>query len=70
MINLLQNFLVPTDAQGGAVGGGGENDAGMLQALQESIRDFIRDIGIINPGEEQFQQPQDNDDDENNNEFD
>jgi len=42
----------------------------MLQALQESIRDFIRDIGIINPGEEQFQQPHDNDDDENNNEFD
>jgi len=42
----------------------------MLQALQESIRDFIRDIGITNPGEEQLQQPPDNDDDENNHEFD
>jgi len=42
----------------------------MLQALQESIRDFIRDIGVINPGEEQLQQPPDNDDDENNTEFD
>jgi hypothetical protein len=42
----------------------------MLQALQESIRDFIRDIGVINPDGEQLQQPHDNDDDENNNEFD
>jgi hypothetical protein len=39
----------------------------MLQALQESIRDFIRNMGVINPGEDQ---PQDNEDDENNNEFD
>ncbi len=53
------------------MGGGGENDAGMLQALQESIRDFIRDIGVINNGEDQFQQPPaDDDDNENNNEFD
>ncbi|CAF2321368.1 unnamed protein product [Rotaria sp. Silwood2] len=70
----LENFLVARDAQAGAVGGGGgaeENDAGMLQALQESIRDFIRDIGITNIGEDQIQQPPaDDDNDENNNEFD
>ncbi|CAF1120294.1 unnamed protein product [Rotaria sp. Silwood1] len=70
----LENFLVAPDAQAGAVGGGGgaeENDAGMLQALQESIRDFIRDIGLTNTGEDQLQQPPvDDDNDENNNEFD
>ncbi|CAF0877767.1 unnamed protein product [Rotaria sordida] len=69
----LENFLVAPDAQAGAVGGGGvgENDAGMLQALQESIRDFIRDIGLTNIGEDQLQQhPADDDNDENNNEFD
>lgn len=44
----------------------------MFQALQESIRDFIRDIGVTNLGEDQLQQqqPPPNDDDENNNEFD
>jgi hypothetical protein len=42
----------------------------MLQAIQESIRDLIRDIGVTNIVEGQFQQPPENDDDENNNEFD
>ncbi len=36
----------------------------MLQAIQESIRDFIRDIGVMNPGEDQPPPPPDNDDDE------
>lgn len=40
----------------------------MLHALQESIRDFVRDMGIVNPNEEQ--QQLDNDDEENNDEFD
>ncbi|CAF1066332.1 unnamed protein product [Adineta steineri] len=69
----LENFLVDPNAQGGAVGGGGgggENDVGMLQALQESIRDFIRDIGVTNIHEDQLQQPPGEDDNENNNEFD
>ncbi|CAF1032501.1 unnamed protein product [Adineta ricciae] len=72
----LDNFLVAGDAQAGAVGGGGtaaaENDVGMLQALQESIRDFIRDIGVTNTDENQLQQQQQppDDDDENNQEFD
>ena len=66
---ILQNFLVPADAQGGGAVGG-ENDVGMLQAIQESIRDLIRDIGVTNLVEGQFQQPPENDDDENNNEFD
>lgn len=39
----------------------------MLQALQESIRDFIRDMGVMNITDEQHQ---DNIDDENNHEFD
>lgn len=47
----LKNFLVPDNAQGGAVGGAAadnpENAAGMLQALQESIRNFIQDIGTV-----------------------
>ena len=48
-----------------------ENDAGMLQALQEGIRDFIRDIGINNLGEDQPQQQHDEEDyDEDNHEFD
>jgi hypothetical protein len=42
----------------------------MLQALQESIRDFIRDMGVANLGEDQLQQPPADDDDENNHEFD
>ncbi|CAF3699891.1 unnamed protein product [Adineta steineri] len=69
----LENFLVDPNAQGGAVGGGGaggDNDVGMLQALQESIRDFIRDIGVTNIHEDQLQQPPGEDDNENNNEFD
>ncbi|CAF1114251.1 unnamed protein product [Adineta steineri] len=65
----LENFLVDPNAQGGAVGGG-ENDVGMLQALQESIRDFIRDIGVTNIHDDQLQQPPGEDDNENNNEFD
>ncbi|CAF1213181.1 unnamed protein product [Adineta steineri] len=65
----LENFLVDPNAQGGAVGGG-DNDVGMLQALQESIRDFIRDIGVTNIHEDQLQQPPGEDDNENNNEFD
>ncbi|CAF2071437.1 unnamed protein product [Rotaria magnacalcarata] len=70
----LENFLVAPGAQAGAIGGdANENDAGMLQALQESIRDFIRDIGLPNIGENQLQQhppPDDDDDNENNHEFD
>lgn len=67
-----KNFLVAPNAEAGAVGGDGahENDAGMLQALQESIRDFIRDIGLTNIGEAQQQPPADDDNDENNPEFD
>ena len=44
----------------------------MLRALQESIRDFIRDIGVTNTAEGQLQQQQQppDDDDENNEEFD
>ncbi|CAF4592767.1 unnamed protein product [Rotaria socialis] len=70
----LENFLVAPGAQAGAIGGdANENDAGMLQALQESIRDFIRDIGLPNIGENQLQQhppPDEDDDNENNHEFD
>lgn len=61
------------DPQAGAAAAavdGEHNDAGMLQALQESIRDFIRDIGITNMGEDQRQQHPPNDDDENDSEFD
>ena len=47
-----------------------ENDAGMLQALQESIRDFIRNIGINDFGGDQLQQPPADGTDENDNEFD
>lgn len=58
------------DAQAAAAAvGEGENDAGMLQALQESIRDFIRDIGITNFDNHQPQQPP-AEDDENDSEFD
>ena len=42
----------------------------MLQAIQESIRDFIRDIGAVNIDENQAQQPPPDHDDENNHEFD
>ncbi|UJR25005.1 hypothetical protein I4U23_006366 [Adineta vaga] len=68
----LENFLVAPNAQAGAVAAAAaENDAGMLQALQESIRDFIRDIGIANTDEDQLQQqPPPDDDNENNHEFD
>lgn len=41
----------------------------MLQALQESIRDFVRNMGIVNPNEDQ-QGLDPDDDDDNNNEFD
>jgi hypothetical protein len=42
----------------------------MLQALQESIRDFIRDIGLTNLDENQPQQGPPDHDDENNHDFD
>jgi len=50
----LQNFLVNPDVNGaGAIAGvEGQNDIGMLNAIQESIRDFIRDIGIVQPQQE------------------
>ena len=48
----------------------------MLQALQESIRDFIRDIGVANIVDDPLHQQQQpppppaDDDNENNDEFD
>lgn len=62
-----QNYLVPAGAAGAE---GGENDVGMLQALQESIRDLFRDMALTNINDEQIEQAQNNDDDENNHEFD
>ncbi|CAF1562889.1 unnamed protein product, partial [Didymodactylos carnosus] len=73
------NFLVPqangNNNERGAVGGMEENnDIGMLNAIQESIRDFIRDIGIAQPVQQQQQnegdanhgQDNDHDDDDDN----
>jgi hypothetical protein len=49
-----------------------DNAAGMLQAIQESIRNFILDIGMNNTGDDDGHpaRAEHDDHDENNQEFD